>query len=346
MRVLDSLVGQVHAGKAPSYLNPAVELVRGDVRDPDAMSGALGGAEVVVHFAAAVGVGQSMYEVREYCSANVIGTANLLEILVKQHLRPCRILVASSMSIYGEGLYKCANCGPVSPSTRPRQQLSRHEWAVACETCGCPVEPRATPETKPLRPESVYAINKRDQEELVLCVARGIGIPAVALRFFNVYGTRQALSNPYTGVAAIFSSALLNGRTPRVFEDGHQVRDFVHVQDIVQACMLAIEREDVGDEVFNVGTGRPTDLLQLLRMLQAEIPGAERIEPEILGRFREGDVRSCYADISRAETRLGYRPRVPLELGVRELAAWVKTQSSNDGSDTALEELRRYRLVQ
>jgi dTDP-L-rhamnose 4-epimerase len=341
VRILDALLPQVHPQGRPDYLNRHAELLIGDVRNGDDLRRALGGADVVVHFAAAVGVGQSMYKIEHYCSVNVQGTAALLEAVTRMRERPARMLVASSMSIYGEGLYRCASCGPQSPRLRPRAQLERREWDVLCPACGRPLQPAATPEDKPLLPTSVYAVNKRDQEEMVLAVGRSLPIPSVALRFFNVYGDRQALSNPYTGVAAIFSSCLLNGRRPPVFEDGAQARDFVHVSDIVQACRLAIE-SDVEDEVFNVGTGRATSLLELLALLRREI---RDVEPELLGRFREGDVRACYADTSRIEKMLGYQPQVKLEEGLRALATWVASQQSVDRSRQALDELRSHRLI-
>jgi dTDP-L-rhamnose 4-epimerase len=345
VRVLDALLPQVHPNGRPGYLSSAAEFVVGDVRDPEAVRRALEGTEVVVHFAAAVGVGQSMYEIRHYCDVNVMGAATLLEALVKRRERPRRLIVASSMSIYGEGLYSCSACGPQAPAPRPLAQLERRDWPVRCPVCGRHLEPTGTPETKRLIPTSIYAINKRDHEEMVLTAARSLGVSALALRFFNVYGDRQALSNPYTGVAAIFSSALLNGRRPVVFEDGLQARDFVHVSDVVEACLLAIQREDVSDEALNVGTGRPVSLLQLLELLKREIPSGGRLEPEVLGRFREGDIRACYADISRVRARLGFEPRVRLEEGVKALADWVRAQSCEHSSDTALAELQQHGLV-
>jgi dTDP-L-rhamnose 4-epimerase len=207
------------------------------------------------------------------------------------------------------------------------------------------MRPRPTPETKRLTPTSIYAINKRDQEEMVLTVGRAAGIPSVALRFFNVYGAGQALSNPYTGVGAIFSSALLHGRRPRIFEDGLQVRDFIHVTDVVTACLQAIEREDVRDVAVNVGTGRPTSVRELARLLAMAIPGAATLTPEIVGRFRQGDIRGCYADTTLCRTLLKFSAAAPLEEGVKELAAWVATQASLDRADAALAELDRHRLV-
>ena len=345
VRVLDALLPQVHASGVPSFVNREAEFQQGDVRDPEAVQKALAKVDVVVHFAAAVGVGQSMYEIAHYSSVNVLGTATLLDVLMKSGRRPGRMIVASSMSIYGEGLYHCEDCGPQSPGPRSGSQLVRHDWSVRCPACAELMSSRPTPETKPIVPTSIYALNKRDQEEMMLLLGRTLGIPTVALRFFNVYGQRQALSNPYTGVGAIFSSALLNGRRPLVFEDGLQERDFIHVSDVVTACMLAIERDDIGDIVANVGTGRATNLLQLTMLLRRHIARAEDIEPEIVGRFREGDVRSCYADVRRARELLGFAARVPLEEGVKELTVWVLEQSSADRARDALGELQRFRLL-
>jgi dTDP-L-rhamnose 4-epimerase len=345
VRILDALVPQVHPHGRPAYLDPEAELCVGDVRDAAAVASALDGVESIVHLAAAVGVGQSMYEIAHYSAVNVMGTATLLESIVKQRREPRRILVASSMSIYGEGQYECARCGPQAPGPRSTSQLAERDWEMHCPRCGSAMAPRPTPEHKPLLPTSVYAINKRDQEEMVLTVARSLGLAAVALRFFNVYGDRQALSNPYTGVAAIFSSALLNGRRPLVFEDGRQARDFIHVSDIVQGLVQALDRDGARDAAINLGTGEPTNLLELSAMLRRELPGAAGIEPEMVGRFREGDIRACYADITRARAVLGFEPRVRVQDGVRTLAEWVGGQRSLDRSQDALAELSRHGLV-
>jgi dTDP-L-rhamnose 4-epimerase len=286
-----------------------------------------------------------MYEVVHYSSVNVLGTATLLEAIVKSGVRPHRLLVASSMSIYGEGQYQCPACGLQDPDPRGPGQLERHDWEMYCHRCGQVMRPRPTPETKRLAPTSVYAIGKRDQEEMVLTVGASLGISAVALRFFNVYGARQALSNPYTGVGAIFSSALLNRRRPLVFEDGRQLRDFIHVSDVVHACMLAIQRQDLRGIVLNVGTGRPTSVLDLATLLGREVPGGQDLAPEVVGRFRHGDIRACYADVSRAREVLGFSAQVLLERGVKELAGWVAQQESQDHSEIALRELERHRLV-
>jgi dTDP-L-rhamnose 4-epimerase len=345
VRILDGLVPQVHGNGDPTLINRDAEFRQGDVRDWKAMEQAVAGVDVVVHFAAAVGVGQSMYEISDYSSVNVLGTATLLEVLTKGRYRPTRMLVASSMSIYGEGSYCCAVCGPQRTTPRPASQLSRRDWGMRCPMCRELMESRPTSEAKSLQPTSIYALNKRDQEDMMLLVGRTLGISTVALRFFNVYGRRQALSNPYTGVGAIFASALLNGQRPPVFEDGLQERDFIHVSDVVEACMRAVECGEVADTAVNVGTGRATNLLELVSLLRQHIPGTETIEPEILGRFREGDIRSCYADVSRARELLGFSAKVGLEHGVKELAAWVAEQSSVYRAREALEELRRHRLL-
>lgn len=345
VRLFDALVEQVHGGRRPAYLNPQAELRVADVRDADALRDALAGVDVVVHLAAAVGVGQSMYSLTHYVGTNVMGTAQLLELLVRERRPLRRLVVASSMSVYGEGRYECAACGPREPEPRALEQLRRAAWELLCPDCRAPLAPRPTPESKRLDPRSVYAVSKRDQEELALVTGRSLGLSTVALRFFNIYGARQALSNPYTGVGAIVASALLNAERPMIFEDGLQQRDFVHIDDVVQACVLAIEHTDVSGLALNVGSGMAIRLLDLVAALQGVIPGAAGLEPQVLGRFREGDIRSCYADIALARERLGYAPRVALAQGVRTLAEWAAGQSGAFRSPQALEELRRHGLV-
>ena len=336
VRVLDSFEAQVHGQEEATDLHAGAELIRGDVRDRVAIERALDGADAVFHEAAVVGVGQSMYEVERYVSANTLGGAVLLDVIANSSRRPRKLLVASSMSIYGEGAYRCPSCGPRSPDLRPSEQLARREWELVCNACGAPLEPLPTPESKPLVPTSVYAITKRDHEELFMVIGRAYGVPTVALRYFNTYGPGQALGNPYTGVAAIFSSRLLNGHAPTVFEDGLQTRDFVHVSDVVRANLLALEAADVSG-IFNVGTGRATSVLRVGEVLASLLrPGTE---PEIVGRFRAGDIRHCIADISKAGAELGYEPRVSLEDGLAELVQWVAAQEAPDRFDGSRAEL-------
>ena len=339
--ILDDLDPQVHGrSRKPSYVPPRARLMRGSVLDRAALRRALKGASQVVHLAARVGVGQSMYEPVRYVEANALGTAVLLEELLRiaKAGRPRRLIVASSMSLYGEGAYRCPACGPVAVELRPEERLKAGLWEPACPACQGPAEPVPTPETKLPAPTSVYAVTKRDQEELCLSVGRAYGLPTLALRFFNVYGPRQALSNPYTGVAAIFASRLLNGRPPLVFEDGRQSRDFVHVADIARAVALGLEREDVPFGTFNAGSGRRTTVLEAARALARAL--GRPIEPRVLGTFRRGDIRHCFADISRIKRELGFEPAVGLEDGLRELAAELASQRPADNVEKAYRELK------
>jgi dTDP-L-rhamnose 4-epimerase len=344
VRVIDSLDPQVHGGaERPRHLSPAAEFIRGDVRDLDLVTRALEGVTAVYHMAAAVGVGQSMYQIRHYVDVNSVGGATVLQALADRRQALDKLVVASSMSIYGEGAYRCPACGPVAPTLRPREQLLAHDWELRCPRCRETVVPLPTGEDKPLVPTSVYAISKRDHEELFLCFGRAYGIPTIALRYFNIYGARQALSNPYTGAAAIFSSRLLNGKAPLIFEDGRQMRDFIHVSDIVAATLMALDRGGEGGEVFNVGTGRPISILELANMLRDEL--GQGAPPEVLNKFREGDIRHCYPDISRIRERLGFAPRVRLEEGVKELVRWVRDEQAVDLVDRAASELERRGLA-
>jgi dTDP-L-rhamnose 4-epimerase len=340
--VLDSLESQVHAGDPPD-LPPGVRFLHGDVGDPELVDDALDGVDRVVHLAAAVGVGQSMYEIAAYVQKNTAATAVFLERLVAQQQRPTRLVVASSMSIYGEGEYACAVHGSVAPSPRDEAQLATRRWECLCPECGRELDPLATREQKQLIPTSVYAVTKRDHEELCLVVGGAYGIPTVALRFFNVYGPGQALSNPYTGVAAIFSSRLLNGRPPVVFEDGRQTRDFIHVSDIVEGLLLALGSDAAVGRAVNLGTGHRTSVLQVADALADGLGVA--VEPEVNGQYRAGDIRHCYADTSLAEGLLGFRARVSLEAGMSELIAWLADQEAEDRVGAATRELAAWGLT-
>jgi dTDP-L-rhamnose 4-epimerase len=343
VRILDNLIPQVHTTGRPDHINPDAELLRGDVCDKTLLNRALEGVDTVYHQAAEVGVGQSMYEIERYVRTNDLGTASLLESLSERRAGLRKLVVASSMSIYGEGAYGCASCGPVHPPIRTSEQLLRRNWEVECPRCRSTLTPTPTAEDKPLFPTSVYAITKQDQEQLCLVVGRAYQVPTVALRYFNVYGPRQALSNPYTGVCAIFSSRLLNDQQPVVFEDGQQTRDLVHVSDIVQANLLALETSGADYQAINIGTGRATSINQIARLLAEGL--GKTIEPEIVGKYREGDIRHCVADISRARRLLGYEPRVALEEGIPELLEWVRNQSATDEVARATAELESRRLV-
>jgi dTDP-L-rhamnose 4-epimerase len=336
VRALDHLTPQVHSEPMrPSYLSPGIELIVGDIRDGDTVRRALRGVDAVYHFAAMVGVGQSMYQVAAYTSVNDLGTAVLLEALIERPVE--RLVVASSMSIYGEGLYRTADGSVATPRERTLEQLRAGDWEVR-NAAGEALEPAPTPEDKRPSLRSIYALTKYDQERMCMLIGEAYRIPTVALRFFNVYGTRQALSNPYTGVLAIFGARFLNGSSPVIFEDGRQRRDFVSVYDVAQACRLALTSADAAGQVFNVGSGQSVTVLEIASRMAAVL-GLEHVEPEITSRYRVGDIRHCFADITRARELLGYRPRVSLEDGLVELAGWLAGQQAHDRVGEARQEL-------
>jgi dTDP-L-rhamnose 4-epimerase len=337
VRALDALIPQVHGPerRRPDYLSEDVELVVGDVCNPADVRKALRGVDAVYHLAATVGVGQSMYEIARYTQVNNMGTAVLLEALVEQPVE--RLVVASSMSVYGEGLFRAPDGAIVEGVERPREQLARGEWEVRGPD-GEVLEPVPTPEHKRPTLASVYALSKYDQERLCLLIGEAYNISTVALRFFNVYGPRQALSNPYTGVLAIFASRLLNGNPPAIFEDGLQRRDFVSVYDVARACRLALEVEHAAGKVFNVGSGHSYTVREIADRIAAVLE-KDYLEPEITGKYRVGDIRHCFADVTRARGVLGYEPQVALDDGLTELAGWLAGQTAEDRVAQARAEL-------
>lgn len=336
VRILDALDSQVHGDEVrPSYLDPQVELMAGDIRDRDSVRRALRGVDAVFHLAALVGVGQSMYQIERYTSVNNLGTAVLLESLADQPVE--RLVVASSMSIYGEGLYRNPAGELVAGGERTLKQLQEHDWELRDGNGGL-LEPVPTPETKTPSLASVYALSKYDQERLCLITGRAYGFDAVALRFFNIYGPRQALSNPYTGVLAIFASRFLNNRPPLINEDGWQQRDFVHVRDVARACRLALETPQAAGEVFNVGSGQPRSVREVATSL-ASVLDKSHLEAEIVGKYRVGDIRHCFADISKARQLLGFQPQVDFQDGLAELAIWLEGQVAVDRVESAGAEL-------
>lgn len=344
VRIVDDLTPQVHKDGPPDYLSPGVELIVGDVRDPNRMRGVLRDVDVIYHFAATVGVGQSMYEISRYMSVNTQGTAELLQAMLDAKVSPEKLIVASSMSIYGEGRYQCSKCSrEATPPVRPVSQLKAGRWELHCSFCDGVLKPLPTNEAKPSEINSVYALSKRDQEELCLIYGRTYGVPVTALRFFNIYGTRQALSNPYTGVAAIFAARLINDQAPLVFEDGEQMRDFVSVHDIVRANMLAMERPESDGHVINIGCGKPISIRHIAEILARSL--GKDIAPVITQKYRAGDIRHCYADLTRARMLLGYEPQITHEEGFRELAAWLQGQEAEDKAETMLRELNTYGLT-
>lgn len=341
VRILDSLVEQVHHGRAPEALSPDAELIIGDVRDTRMLRGALTGVDAVIHLAAEVGVGQSMYAVERYVSGNDLATAALFEALTRRDVR--RIVVASSMSIYGEGLYRTEDGRLVEKAGRaPRMQASMG-WEPR-DGKGQPLIPIPTPEWKQPQIASVYALTKYVQEQLSLTLSAAYGMEGVALRLFNVYGSGQSLSNPYTGVLAIFASRLMNGQPPVIFEDGLQRRDFVHVDDVARAFVMALEKPGIAGEIFNIGSGQDRSVLDIARFL-AEAMGRTDILPEISGQFRTGDIRHCFCDVTKASARLGFEAGRPFTDGLAELTQWVARQTAVDMTGNARRELQQRGLV-
>src|SRR5262245_24544985 len=344
VRVLDNLLDQAHPTGTARFLAPDAELIIGDLGDRAAVDRALDGITIVYHQGGMVGNGQSMYDVRRYVEVNAVGTATLLEAMLARRDQFRRLVVASSMVVYGDGAYQCPKDGTVARVHRPVERLRAGQWEPLCGICGQEVQPTATSEDHPLQPTSTYGITKRDQEELCLVLGRAHRVPTIVLRYLNAYGSRQALSNPYTGVAAILATRLLNGRAPVIFEDGQQRRDFVHISDIVRANLAAAAAdESVCYEPYNIGTGRTTTVLGLARLIAAELGRAVEIVPS--GEFRAGDIRHCVVDASRARARLGWVAQRPLEDGVRELVSWAAGEQPEDRTEHANAELRALRLI-
>lgn len=341
--VVDSLEEQVHT-KKPDYLNQKAQYLFEDIRDESVLAKAIEGVDVIFHEAATVGVGQSMYQIEKYVEVNTMATAKLLDILVNKEHEVKKLIVASSMSIYGEGAYECEDCGVVYPELRTKEQLKQREWEMKCPKCGKIVKPISTSENKPLHPTSIYAITKRDQEEICLNIGRAYGIPTVALRYFNVYGPRQSLNNPYTGVCAIFSARIKNENPPLIFEDGLQTRDFTSVHDVVEANILTMESSNANYKVFNVGTGKATNILEIAQMLINRYK--KELKLEITNKYRAGDIRHCFADISKIKTKLEYNPKDDFEGGMKELVEWGEKEEAVDKFKGAHEELKVRGLVE
>lgn len=343
VRVLDALLPQVHGEGAgrPAALNPEAEFIRGDVRDGEAVARALEGVDSVVHLAAEVGVGQSMYEVERYTSTNDVGTAVLFERLIDRPVR--RVVTASSMSIYGEGLYHDADGRPVEDAERVGIRDGLKQWDPV-DGQGRPLTPVATPESKRPNLASVYALNKYVQERMTHIMAAPYGIEGVCLRLFNVFGPGQALSNPYTGVLAIFASRYLNGQAPMIFEDGEQRRDFVHVSDVARAFAEALALPQAAGGTFNIGSGTDRSVTEVAREL-GQAMGRNHLAPEIVGKARIGDIRHCFCDTTLAAGVLGFEARTDFREGLGELAEWVARQTAEDRVAQARAELEKRGLV-
>ncbi|OGM33511.1 nucleoside-diphosphate-sugar epimerase [Candidatus Woesebacteria bacterium RIFCSPHIGHO2_02_FULL_38_9] len=344
VRVLDNLDPQVHPGrKKPSYLNSKAEFVLGDVTKRKDWLNAISGIDVVFHEASAVGVGQSMYKIEYYTKTNTLGTALLLDILANNKHSIKKIIVAASMSSYGEGAYVCKTHKRVRPGLRSTDQVKDGVWEPVCPYCRKRVGPVGIKETDIQQCNSIYAITKKDQEDMIMLFGKAYGIPTVALRYFNVFGPRQSLSNPYTGVAAIFLSRLAIGSQPVIYEDGEQTRDFVSVHDIAKANLFALESEKANGEIFNVGSGERIQIKQIAEILANKLNVG--IKPDITGKFRVGDVRHCFSDINKIERLLNFKPSISFEFGVDELINWSAGEKIIDKFDEAVKELKSRKLV-
>lgn len=344
VRLYDAMIEQVHGQQgdtAPDDVPTEATVIRGDIRDADRLAQALRGCDAVIHLAAEVGVGQSMYEIARYVSVNDLGTAVLLEAIAAQPVT--RLVVASSMSIYGEGSYTLASGDKVEDARRNKQDLRDGRWQPTGPR-GAALEAVPTDETK--RPDlaSIYALTKYQQEQAGLIFGAAYDVPTVALRLFNVFGAGQALSNPYTGVLANFASRLANGERPTLFEDGAQKRDFVHVRDVARAFRLALETPDIAGEVFNIGSGRAYTIDRVARLL-AEAMDRPDLEPEVLGKFRAGDIRNCFADIGKARSLLGFAPQHLLEDSLGPFVDWVRQSPAVDHGPAMRRELEMRGLV-
>lgn len=343
--VFDALDPQVH-GITQNYAsvdNKGLQFLKADVRDRESLKKAVSESDAIIHLAARVGVGQSMYEVERYVDNNSRGTACLLDILVNEEHDINKVVVASSMSVYGEGGYWCPKCETdVYPDFRSEQTLKDGQWEHLCPTCNAPLIPQPTHENTPLRPTSIYGMSKRHQEEMSLLIGKTYGIPTVALRFFNVYGPGQALSNPYTGCIAIFSSRIMNNKSPIVFEDGKQLRDFIYVDDVARANVWSLENHRCDYQAVNVGTGKPTSILDIARTLLTLFNND--VSPSVTNQNRVGDIRHCYADTHRIE-KAGFRTIYGIEEGLKETIEWASKQTAQDLSENAMVHLRSHGLI-
>jgi len=347
--ILDNLEPQVHGENENlhDYVNSNATFIYGDIREQELLKKVIREVDAVIHLAAMVGVGQSMYQTERYVDVNTKGTANLLDVLINEENNVKKFVVASSMSIYGEGKYCCEKCSSnVYPTLRSEEQLKKREWNHLCQMCSSPLTPQPTDEEKPLISTSIYAMTKRHQEEMCILIGKTYGIPTVALRYFNVYGSRQALSNPYTGCAAIFTSRILNNKPPYIFEDGNQTRDFIHVKDIAQANLNALEHNNANYHAINIGTGKPITIKNLAETL-TKVYNKPNLKPYISNEYRKGDIRHCYADITKAQKLLDFQPTITLKDGLNELASWAKTHGWDavDLFEKALKELKERHLA-
>ncbi|MFW9988660.1 MAG: GDP-mannose 4,6-dehydratase [Candidatus Odinarchaeota archaeon] len=346
--ILDILDDQVH-GKTdspPKYLNKKAKFIKNSVTNYKKLQELIQQNEIIFHLAAKVGVGQSMYQIKKYTENNILGSANLLDILVNSEHNVKKLVIASSNTVYGEGKSQCNKCGVIFPNLREIEQLKKKDWDLYCPKCGSKVKPLLTDEKSRLNPSSIYAFSKQAQEKIALLIGNTYGINTTVLRFFLVYGMRQSLSNPYTGVCAIFSIRALYGKPPIVYEDGKQSRDFVNVSDVCQALILAMDKKAANGEIFNVGTGIPITIKEVAETITQKIN--PELKPVYNQQYRIGDIRHNSADISKIKNKLGYSPKLSFKEGIDDLIVWIKSKKDDvhEPSQKAIEELKEKGLLQ
>ncbi|MFA6195048.1 MAG: NAD-dependent epimerase/dehydratase family protein [Sulfurimonas sp.] len=339
--VLDNLSPQIHGKNSPLYnsIKDKVRFIKGTVLSYDNWKTALNGVDVVVHLAAETGTGQSMYEIEKYTDVNIKGTSILLDILANEKHNVKKMLIASSRSIYGEGKYECINHGIVYPNERKDEDMVKSDFHVKCPICSQDAKLLPTDEESKVHPSSIYGITKQVQEQMFMVMGKSLNIPTVALRYQNVYGVGQSLSNPYTGVLSIFSTRIKNGNDISIFEDGKESRDFVYIDDIVDATILGIEKDEANYEVFNVGLGKAIDILTVANTLVKEYSSNSKIE--ISGNYRLGDIRDNYADLTKIKEKLGFEPKISFEDGIKKFTDWVKQQEiEEDKYEKSIQEMK------
>jgi dTDP-L-rhamnose 4-epimerase len=343
VRIFDNFDRQVHPTGRPKYLNKQAEILEGDVTDKEALKKALNDIEIVFHEAASVGIGQSNYQISKYVGTNSLGTANLLDILANTSHSVKRLIVASSNTSYGEGLYACDRCGTFHAKIRDSAHYNKYGLNMICPRCSKKAEPIPTPEDTRLLCNSIYALTKKDQEDYISFFGKMYNVPFTVLRYFNVFGPRQSLSNPYTGVIAIFLSRIKNNKPPIIYEDGQQTRDFISVHDIVRANIISMEKNSAKNQIFNVGTGKPKTIQLVAKTLSKLL--RKEINPIITNKFRKGDIRHCYADIKKINDKLDFQTKIDFEEGLKELVEWSQSEKANDLFDQATSELEKRKLI-
>ena len=346
--ILDNLSKQIHGENQDSALYNSIKgkaaFILGDVCNKSDWEKALKGQDAVIHLAAETGTGQSMYEITRYNEVNIIGTAHLLNILANEEHTIEKIIIASSRSIYGEGKYLCDNHGVTYPNEREDTDMAKGNFNLICDKCDKALLLKATDENSKIHPSSIYGITKQHQEQMILLMGKILKIPAVALRYQNVYGPGQSLSNPYTGIFSIFSTQLLNGNDLDIYEDGAESRDFVFIDDVVDATVLALEKQAANQQIFNVGSGVATTVLQVANTLKRLYNSDAKIK--VSSKYRLGDIRHNYADLSKIKNVLGFSPKFSFKAGITEFVKWVQMQDvEQDKYEASIKKLEDKGLI-